>query len=171
MLLASAKATVPTMVLPSGHVLDESLDIISWALQQFDPDSWLRTDSNEKADALLHENDTVFKQHLDHYKYSDRFPEHPEAFYRDKACQFLLKLEHCLTTTRFLVSNRMSMVDVAVFPFIRQLAFVDKPWFDQAPYPALQAWLQSFLDCDLFKSIMTKYPAWQDGDDAVIMES
>ena len=171
MLLASAKATVPIMVLPSRRVLHESLDIINWALRQFDPDSWLHTDSNEKADVLLQENDTIFKRHLDHYKYADRFPEHPAAFYRHKACQFLLKLEHCLTTTDFLVSNQMSMVDVAVFPFIRQLAFVNKPWFDQAPYPALQAWLQSFLDCELFKSVMTKYPAWQHGDDAVIMRS
>src|SRR5690554_2382676 len=79
MLLASAKATVPTMVFPDGTVLDESIDIINWALRLNDPKAWLREDSSGRTDALLSENDTVFKQHLDHYKYSDRFPEHPEA--------------------------------------------------------------------------------------------
>lgn len=169
MLLASAKATVPTMVLPDGRILDESIDIMNWALQRFDPESWLPGDSAEIADTLIKENDTVFKQHLDHYKYSDRFPGHAKTFYRDKACQFLSRLEHCLTSTDHLVNDRMSMVDIAVFPFIRQFAFVDKPWFDQAPYPALQVWLQHFLDADLFKSIMTKYSAWHESDDAVII--
>lgn len=169
MLRASAKATVPTMVLPDGTVLDESLDIMHWALQLSDPESWLPTGNSSKAQALLNENDTVFKQHLDHYKYFDRFPEHPQAFYRDKACQFLSKLEHQLTGSDYLISNRISMVDVAIFPFIRQFAFADKPWFDQAPYPALQAWLQHFLEAGLFRSIMGKYSAWQEGDDAVII--
>ncbi len=169
MLLASAKATVPTMILPDGRVLDESIDIMNWALQRFDPESWLPGDRAEIADALINQNDTVFKRHLDHYKYSDRFPEHPEVFYRDKACRFLLKLEDCLTSADYLVNDRVSMVDIAVFPFIRQFAFVDKLWFDQAPYPALQAWLQHFLDADLFKSIMTKYSAWHESNDAVII--
>lgn len=169
MLLASAKATVPTMVLPDATVLDESIDIMHWALQLSDPDSWLSTGNSARAEALLKENDTVFKQHLDHYKYFDRFPEHPQAFYRDKACQFLSKLEHNLSGSDYLVSHRISMLDVAVFPFIRQFAFTDKPWFDQAPYPALQAWLQHFLAAGLFRNIMGKYSAWHEGDDAVII--
>lgn len=165
----SAKATVPTMVLPGGNVLDESIDIMRWALQRSDPDGWLPDDTDEKAKVLLVENDTVFKQHLDHYKYADRYPDHPADFYREKACQFLSRLEQRLQSTKHLSDNRITMVDLAVFPFIRQFAFVDRPWFDQAPYPALQAWLQEFLDADLFKSIMTKNSAWREGDDAVII--
>ena len=166
---ASPKATVPTMVLPDGRVLDESIDIISWALQINDPQHWLPSPTDTAAQALMHENDFVFKQHLDHYKYADRFPQHSAAHYREQACEFLNKLESQLRANDYLTSPQLNMTDVAIFPFIRQFAFVDKAWFDQAPYPSLQSWLQRQLDSELFQQVMDKYPAWQDGDDAVII--
>jgi len=171
MINASAKATVPTMALPEGTVLDESIDIIYWALRSCDPDCWLPDQTDETAKYLLNENDAVFKQHLDHYKYADRFPDHPASFYRDQACEFLAVLERQLKKGPYLLKNHLSMVDVAVFPFVRQFAFVDKPWFDQAPYPAVQAWLQQSLDSDLFKGVMLKYAAWHENEVAVIIES
>lgn len=171
MLNASAKATVPTMVLPDGTVLDESIDIIYWALQKCDPNCWLPDDNDEQAKYLLNENDAVFKQHLDHYKYADRFPEHPAGFYRDQACEFLSVLEQQLEDSPYLLQKHLSMVDVVIFPFIRQFAFVNKPWFDQAPYPALQTWLQQLLDSGLFQNVMTKHSAWHESDGAVIIAS
>lgn len=166
---ASPKATVPTMVLANGEVLDESIDIIHWALKHSDPDDWLPKSTQQAAQSLLKQNDFVFKQHLDHYKYADRFPEHPASFYREQACEFLLELESSLQNSQFLLGNQISMVDVAIFPFIRQFAFVDKAWFDEAPYPALQSWLQKHLESELFTAVMNKYSAWQEGDDAVII--
>lgn len=162
MLQASAKGTVPVLVIPGGRVIDESADVMRWALDQQDPEQWWRNDLANETNALVEENDFVFKKHLDHYKYADRHPEQPAIFYRTAAERFLQQLEQKLTRRRFLMGSDLTFADVAIFPFIRQFAFVDKAWFDQAPYPSLQAWLQSFLDSDLFLNVMKKFPTWRE---------
>lgn len=162
MLLASAKATVPVLVLPDGRVIDESVDIMRWALESNDPDDWWRNELTKASLALIHQCDFEFKTHLDHYKYADRHPEKPAMFYREQAEGFLAGLEQKLTQNRFLLDDHLTFTDVAIFPFIRQFAMVDKTWFDQAPYPGLQFWLQSLLDSVLFTNVMTKYPPWQE---------
>jgi glutathione S-transferase len=162
MLLASAKGTVPVLVLPDGRVIDESVDLMHWALLQGDPEHWWRHDLEAETNRLVEENDQVFKNHLDCYKYADRYPEQPQSFYRAQAETFLLQLENRLVLRRYLLADRLTFSDVAIFPFVRQFAFVDKAWFDSAPYPKLNAWLQSFLDSDLFLSVMTKYPRWDE---------
>ena len=164
MLKASEKGTVPILVLPGGSVIDESYAIMRWALDQRDPDQWWQDNLAAETDALVKDNDFEFKVHLDHYKYADRFPQQPASYYRQQAEKFLLNLEQKLAQNRYLLGDQMTFSDVAVFPFIRQFAFVDKAWFDQAPYPRLQAWLQSFLDAVLFTSTMRKYPLWQEGE-------
>ena len=160
MLQASTKGTVPVLVLPDGSVIDESAGVMHWALGQKDPDNWWRVDLQRETDRLVNENDLVFKTHLDHYKYADRYPEHPQSHYRGQAERFLQQLEQQLNLRKYLLADKLTFSDVAIFPFIRQFAFVDKAWFDKAAYPKLQAWLQSFLDSDLFLSVMTKHPRW-----------
>ena len=162
MLQASAKGTVPVMILPDGSVIDESIDVMHWALAQRDPDNWWQDNLQSGTDRLVEENDLVFKKHLDHYKYADRYPDHPQAYYRDKAERFLSQLEQRLCQHSYLMADQLTFSDVAIFPFVRQFAFVDKTWFDQVPYPKLQAWLQMFLDSDLFLSVMTKFPRWRE---------
>ena len=162
MLEASAKGTVPVMLLPDGSVIDESVDVMHWALAQHDPDQWWNEASEAETNSLLEENDFVFKKYLDQYKYADRYPEQPQSFYRAGAENFLQKLEHRLGQQQHLVNKRLGFADVAIFPFVRQFAFVDKPWFDQAPYPLLQSWLCSFLDSALFLNVMTKSPTWRE---------
>lgn len=162
MLEASAKGTVPVLVLPDGRVIDESYDVMRWALAKSDPDSWWQQDLEPETDELVNENDFVFKQHLDRYKYADRHPEQPQSYYRGKAERFLQLLEQKLTLNTYLLTGQPTFADIAVFPFIRQFAFVDKAWFDQAPYPKLQGWLQAFLDSELFLSVMTKFPRWEE---------
>jgi glutathione S-transferase len=162
MLQASAKATVPVLVLADGSVIDESIDIMRWALAQKDPDAWWRDELADSALALVEQCDIDFKIHLDHYKYADRHPQHPQRYYRQLAELFLQILEHKLTLQRFLFDDRPTFADVAIFPFIRQFAMVDKVWFDQSPYPRLQTWLQWFLSSVLFTDVMTKYPLWQE---------
>ena len=160
MIRASEKGTVPVLLLPDGTVIDESIDVMHWALAQRDPDNWRQDDLNSGADRLVEENDLVFKKHLDHYKYADRYPQHPQSYYRDEAEKFLSQLEQRLCLHSYLAADQLTYSDVAIFPFVRQFAFVDKAWFDNAPYPKLQAWLQVFLDSDLFLSVMTKFPRW-----------
>ncbi len=161
MLDASAKGTVPILALPDGTIIDESVDVMNWALEQRDDDHWWQDDFAVQTTQLVEENDLIFKQHLDHYKYADRHP-HPQVHYRTEAEKFLRQLEEKLQSRRYLMDEQMKYSDVAIFPFIRQFAFVDKPWFDQSPYPKLQNWLQSFLDSILFTSAMKKYPRWQE---------
>ena len=113
---------------------------------------------------LMDENDDSFKQQLDRYKYAERHPEHPLEYYREQGGSFLKKLDDRLGRNTWLLGEQISVADVAIFPFIRQFAHVDKPWFDQLPWSHLQQWLETLLQSDLFASVMKKYPQWQEGD-------
>ena len=167
MLKISPKATVPVLQLNSGQIIDESIDIARWAFS-------LNTELSEtmyaesiqaESDALISENDGDFKWALDRYKYSDRF-EHDEEYYREKAKGFLAQLEDKLSDHTFLIGNQMTLADIAVFPFVRQFAHVDKKWFDQQKqYHNLKQWLNGLLEGELFVGIMKKYPAWKEGDE------
>jgi len=149
MLALSEKATVPVLQLSSGEVLDESLDIMAWALSHNDPNNWLAGNLNQML-SLIDENDFEFKEWLDRYKYADRFPEFTESYYRDQCEDFLVKLELRLTVTQYLFANKLTLADIAIFPFIRQFASVDKQWFQQTPYHNLKIWLDGLISIVLF---------------------
>jgi glutathione S-transferase len=170
LLACSAKGTVPVVVLVDGTVIDESRDILNWVLNQNDPEHWLPRDESQriKMTALIDQNDGEFKQHLDHYKYADRFPEKPMTVYRAEAEDFIAELEALLKTNDFLCGDTCTMADIAIFPFVRQFAHVDKAWFDQTAYTHVQRWLDRFLDSALFLSVMDKYQPWEAGDDVII---
>lgn len=160
MLAASPKGTVPVLVLPTGEVIDESLDIMLWALAQNDPNGWLSSWQNPSCRKLIKSNDDEFKFYLDRYKYADRYPEHSSVYYRQQGELFLTELEQRLQHKLYLSSAYFSITDAAIAPFIRQFAAVDNPWFSNAPYPNLRRWLQTFLDSALFHSIMPTYQPW-----------
>ena len=158
MLALSSKGTVPVLQV-DGKVIDESLEIMHWALAQHDPDNWrLLGDLEGQAltAALIEENDQVFKLHLNRYKYPERHPEYPLEHYRAEGEVFLRRLEALLETRAFLAAAHQSLADVAVMQFVRQFAHVDREWFAAAPYPRLQRWLQGLLDSELFVAIMAK---------------
>jgi len=158
-------------VLPDGCVIDESWDIMQWALHRHDPDGWLGTDDRyiEAAIPLVNENDTSFKHNLDRYKYPDRYPAHPQSDYRKQAKVFLLNMESRLSKSSYLLGDEFSIADAALFPFIRQFAAVDKDWFAQAPYASLQRWLKDIRGSQGFATIMKKHAIWHPGDPPVIM--
>lgn len=159
MMQLSGKGTIPVLQLSSGEVIDESLDIMAWALSQHDPDNWLSEDVQIML-ALIDKNDFEFKVWLDRYKYADRFPEKSNTYYREQCEYFLVELEKRLRTNNYLFSKKVSLADMAIFPFIRQFAAVDNHWFQQSPYPQLQKWLDNLLTNPLFFSVMQKYPTW-----------
>jgi len=168
LLQVSSKATVPVFVLPDGRVIDQSRDIMLWALQKNDPQCWLG-DSAEllgAANALIDCSDFEFKANLDGYKYADRYPESAE-YYRQQGEVFLHQLEERLGSHTYLLSDRVSLADMAIYPFIRQFAHVDKNWFDRAGYKGVQQWLSDFLTSACFNNIMFKYSPWQTGDEVV----
>ena len=158
MLALSAKGTVPVLSI-DGQVIDESLAIMHWSLAQNDPQDWLlKGDLAGQAHiaALIEENDQVFKVHLNRYKYAERYPEQPMDTYRAEGEVFLRKLEVLLEGRDYLLAAHPSLADVALMPFIRQFAHVDREWFGQTPYVRLQGWLQRFLASDLFVGVMQK---------------
>lgn len=167
----SPKGTVPVLVLPDGGVIEQSLDIMLWALSGNDPEHCLygpdEAALREAADSLIHENDQEFKKTLDRYKYPDRYPENSMAQYREQGEVFLKRLERQLQSQQFLMADRMTLADMAIAPFVRQFVHVDEKWFEQTPYVHLQRWLKAIIDSPLFISIMKKYPAWEPGTDKV----
>ena len=158
MLALSSKGTVPVLDV-QGRVIDESLDIMRWALARHDPQDWLlRQDpvAQEAMASLISDNDQGFKHSLNRYKYAERYPEQPMEHYRAQGEVFLQHLERLLSDRDYLLAGHMSLADAALVPFVRQFAHVDREWFAQAPYPRLQDWLQRILGSELFMAIMAK---------------
>jgi glutathione S-transferase len=162
MLEISPKGTVPVLQLAGGQVIDESIEIMRWALSFSDPDGWLEASAGCEGDTaeLVVWNDGGFKHYLDRYKYADRFPENDRDFYRGLAEPFLLELECRLSSNFYLCGSRLSFTDVAIFPFVRQFAGVDRVWFDGSRYRAVRTWLQGLIDSPLFECVMQTYPLW-----------
>ncbi len=154
MLAISPKGTVPVLD-AGGRVIDESLEIMHWALAQNDPQDWL-LDGDSRIAELIEANDQGFKVHLNRYKYAERYPEQPMEFYRAEGAVYLQRLEGLLQDRDYLLADHPSLADIALLPFVRQFAHVDREWFAQTPYVRLQAWLQRFLESELFTSIMKK---------------
>ena len=161
LLLASPKGTVPVLQLGNSEVIDESRDIMLWALQQHDPEHWLEKHWLNQAEQLIQWNDGEFKYYLDRYKYADRYPERSELEYREKGKFFLTELERRLSQHLYLCGDHFSLADAAILPFIRQFAAVDAAWFETSPYPALKQWLNQFQSSRLFERVMTKYLLWK----------
>lgn len=156
MLAASPKGTVPVLVLPDGGVIDESLDIMRWALVRHDPEQWLDGDDR----ALIAANDGPFKYHLDRAKYPERHGSDPDE-HRAAALAFLAPLEDRLSRTAYLCGPRRSLTDAAIMPFIRQFAAIDMAWFAAQPLPNVRRWLAEQLASPLFEQVMERREPWR----------
>jgi glutathione S-transferase len=164
----SARATVPVLLTADGLLLDESLDIMRWALAISDPDLWLC--DNTRSDELIRLNDEEFKPLLDAYKYADRHPHLSQLEHRARAEEFLRLIEAQLSGSPWLMGDRQTISDVAIMPFIRQFAGVEPQWFAGSEYPRTRYWLEQQLRSQLFQNAMQKYAFWHSGDKAVYFE-
>jgi len=171
MLAISPKGTVPVLQLSDGSVIEESAEIMMWALEQNDPQGLLDEKVSSQANVLIAQNDNEFKQWLDRYKYADRHPEMTQIEYRQKGEIFLQHLETLLTKNTCLLSNSVTVADIGIMPFVRQFAHVDHDVFYELPYPKLQLWLQYWLEYPLFVQAMTKFQPWQEGDEVVVFSA
>jgi glutathione S-transferase len=162
MLEASPKGTVPVLVLPDGQGIDESIDIMRWALSQSDPEGWLERDDA----GLIAENDGGFKHSLDRYKYPDRHEADPFE-HREQGLAFLRKLEARLSAEGQLCGSRRGLADAAIVPFVRQFAATDADWFDAQALPRLHVWLNGHLASELFATTMIRVGPWSAGDPPV----
>lgn len=161
MLTASPKGTVPVLIV-GDLVLDQSLEIMRWALQQSDPDNWGEMDE-VAAQIWIERNDGPFKVLLDQYKYPNRHPKlNPDDVF-DAAIALMLKpLDEALDSNQYILGNQQQWIDVAIFPFIRQFSMVNPQQFEQLPLPALKHWLTTHLRSELFSAVMSKHPTWID---------
>ena len=164
---ASAKGTVPVLVLPNGRVLDESLEIMQWALAKNDPMAWLPATEALKiaCEALVARNDGAFKHHLDRYKYATRYEGADAVEHREMGVKILRDLDARLRRCAYLLGDAFTLADAAIAPFVRQYALADRAWFDGQEWGALRAWLDQFTASTRFLAIMQKYPLWQVGDE------
>ena len=161
MLQLSPKGTVPVLCIEK-LILDQSLDILHWALQQSDPHGWADVDESI-AQAWIEKNDGPFKALLDQYKYPERNPHLNQESVLTAACELMLNpMEIVLQQTPYLLGENISWVDIAIFPFIRQFSMVDAKRFKQLPLPSVQRWLAQHLESELFSSVMQKHPVWKD---------
>ena len=174
MLQVSPKGTVPVLIIQGNdriQVIDESLDIMLWALEQDDPHALLYAQSPAILPTMLdliEHNDKVFNPLLEQYKSAKRYHKDSEINDRNRCEDFILRLETQLTQHQFIMGDKPSLADYALLPFIRQFANVDRQWYLQAPYPKLQHWLKAHLDSPLFSKAMTKYPLWLDQHEAFL---
>lgn len=181
MLAASPKGTIPVLVLPDQSVVDESLDIMVWALRQNDPQDLLHADALSHLPAMLDlikRNDQAFKPQLETYKKSKRFHLKTEGEEREKCETFIAELEQRLAAATDAKNNELnghfigskpSLIDYALLPFVRQFARVNRPWFNQAPYPHLRLWLDTHMQSRLYSRAMAKYPLWLDNREECLL--
>jgi glutathione S-transferase len=155
LLQLSPKATVPVLVL-ENRIIDQSLEIIKWALRQSDPEQWLSQELEQEIDALIYLNDYQFKPLLDKYKYSSSAELHDQIGYREQAGTYLHQLNRLLMQHRYLLADSITVADIAIVPFIRQFCMVDEKWFMASEYTFLINWLEQFLDSELFLRVMVK---------------
>lgn len=157
MLEVSPKGTVPVLVTPENEVLEESLDIMRWALAQDDPENWLEcTDT-----ALVEANDGPFKHHLDRYKYSTRYEDVDPEDHGTAATEHLRVLDDRLSDSPYLCGEARGFADIAIFPFVRQFANADRDWFAAQALPHVQRWLEGLVQSRLFTGIMAKHDQWK----------
>jgi glutathione S-transferase len=170
MLQASPKGTVPVLVDTDGSVIDESLDIMLWALVRNDPEQWLSPSAaaREEMLTLVRHFDVHFKHHLDRYKYPARHVDADATLSRAEASQDLQELEARLTRTDWLSGDRVTLADMAIAPFVRQFANVDATWFASQPWPRLQRWLDTIVDSARFQHIMRPVEAWKPGTEGIV---
>ena len=172
MLAISPKGTVPVLqafdAIVDGAVIEESREIMTWALEQQDPQGLLDTKFLHQANALIEQNDNEFKHWLDRYKYADRHLEMTQTEYRQRGEVFLQVLEKLLAKNKYLLGDSISVADIGIMPFVRQFAHVDRDIFYSLPYPNLQQWLQHWLEHPLFLQAMIKFRPWQEGDDVMV---
>lgn len=165
LLTLSVKETVPVLQLTDKTLLDESLDIMIWALENADPDNWLKPNLTTML-ALIDENDFEFKTWLDKYKYAPNDDPELIVYYRQEAENFLFKLEQHLLNNSYLFGDKVSLADIAIFPFIRQFAAVDLVSFERSKFSNIKKWLNHFSNSELFLSVMDKYPTWLESGQA-----
>jgi len=178
MILASPKGTVPVLVLPDGHVIEESLEVMLWALAESDPDDLLHKGiyaevvsevklGNEMLQ-LINDFDNGFKTSLEQYKCAKRYREENLIECREVCQIYLTILERRLTTNTFLMSNKESLADIAIFPFIRQFAKVERKWYQQSRYQKVKAWLNNYLQSKMFSKVMAEHSLWVNSREDVL---
>lgn len=166
MIKLSPKGTVPVMLLENGKVIDESIDIINWCLEQ----KFFFEDKLSKSETLYTENtislfDSTFKFHLDRYKYSSRYNDVDASHHRECCFNILKEIEPYINDSNhdWFFTNSINKIDIAILPFIRQFRIANSEWFDNnEEIPKVKKWLSKFLKSTILKNVMINYKVWDE---------
>lgn len=172
-LQTSPKGTVPVLVLEEGTLIDESLDVVHWAIKQSDPENLgnLSDDQKSLGQHLIEALSADFTPALRRYKYFENYPEKTQQDYRLEAESYLKKLEEALSKTAYLVSDHLSYVDYIIFPFVRQCARVEENWFIDAGFDHLQKWWLEINESAVFQKVMQKYDLWDSSSEITFVDN
>ena len=171
MFTASSKGEVPVLVLDDGTVIDESIDIMRWALNINDPQDLLykhQSNLTEEIENLIQHCDNEFVEALKKYKAASRYHDDAEVDHRQNCEVIIRDIENRLSKQKYIFGDKPSLADYAILPFIRQFSRVDRKWFIQSPYPKLRSWLEWHYQNPLFSKAMKKYPQWLDEKQDII---
>ena len=164
----SPKGTVPVLYVDKSTIIEESLEIMIWALNNSnDPNGWFKNNKQKQLN-IINEYDKQFKYWLDRFKYYDRYPDYGKKYYREQCNKYLSKFDIMLNDTPYLLSAKISLADIAIFPFIRQFANIDLDGFNNC-YKNIPIWLKNFLESKLFLSVMNKYDEYQISQKSLIV--
>jgi len=175
MLVASPKGTVPVLVigneLVQPQIIDESIEVMLWALHESDPENLMHSETPHLLSemlSLISKFDTEFKKCFDKYQCAKRYHEDSLVSDREACEKYIAGLEQRIELNGFLMSNKTSLADIALLPFIRKFSKVERQWYLQSPYPNLRAWLNNYLQSRMFSKVMTQYPLWLENKELVI---
>ncbi len=171
MLAASPKGTVPILVVSTSYIIDESLDVMLWSLGQSDPDNLLLSSIIELSDllAFIDIYDKEFKPCIERYKCAKRYHEANLEACRNDCEVFIQDLEQRLSKHDFILGKHESLADIAILPFIRQFAKVERQWYVKSSYHNVKRWLNNYLQSALFNKVMAPHPIWVEGSEPVMI--
>ena len=159
----SNSGTVPCLQ-SRDNIIDESIDIMIWALRKNDPNGWL--DMPDEGYGLIDEVEKKFKPQLDKTKYASRYPNDDSKISRRLAIEYLTDLEKKMKG-EFLFGEQPKLADIAIFPFVRQFANIDINWFNEFGWQKLQNWLKAFVESNMFDESQKKFVKWRPAADPV----
>jgi glutathione S-transferase len=159
----SNSGTVPCLQL-KDKIIDESIDIMIWALRKNDPEGWL--DMPAEGYRLIDEVEKKFKPNLDKTKYATRYPQNDSKGSKDLAVEYLINLDKKIKG-EFFFGKQPKLADIAIFPFVRQFANIDINWFNEFGWQKLQNWLKAFVGSNMFDNSQKKFDKWRPAADPV----
>ena len=161
----SSTQTVPILIKKNEEIIEESLEIILWAISEAKKETikqiYLPNNKKKEIFEIIHENDSAFKYHLDRFKYSSRFNSIDRDYHYRKSVEILKKWNKRLINNKYFFGEIPTIADWCLWPFVRQfkIACESQKKINYLDLP-LRNWLYLFESHKDFATLMYKYDLW-----------